>query len=90
MIANNNFRKMYSGLVSIQQQIKAKLNALKKAKRIKNILILQAYIKKTVCKKKKEKVFASLQKIIELIKRYQLRKNIQKFAVINLIKNMLI
>jgi hypothetical protein len=90
ILANNKFTKMYSGLILIQENIRAKLNAVKKAKRMKNILILQAYIKKSVCKKKKEKVFSALQKIINLIKRYQLRKNVQKFAVINQIKNMLI
>lgn len=81
---------MHSGLILIQQNIRAKLNAVKKAKRIKNILILQAYIKKSVCKKHKEKVFSALQKIIDLIRRYQLRKNVQKYAVVNQIKNLLV
>jgi hypothetical protein len=35
-------------------------------------------------------VFGALQKIVNLIKRYQLRKNVQKYAVVNMVKNWLI
>jgi hypothetical protein len=44
---------MHRGLIEIQKNIRVKLNSLKKAKRMKNIFTLQAYIKKSVCKKKK-------------------------------------
>lgn len=73
---------MLQGLVRVQRSVRAKLNSLKKAHRLSNIVILQAYVKKAVAKKNKEKVFGALQKIIDLIQKYRLRKNIHKYAVV--------
>jgi hypothetical protein len=50
---HRKYEQMHRGLIEIQKNIRVKLNSLKKAKRMKNIFTLQAYIKKSVCKKKK-------------------------------------
>ena len=82
--------KVHSGLITIQRQIKMKLASLAQQRRLKNLLLLQAYIKKTVCRKNKEKVFAAVAKIVSLMRRYRLRKNIKKYAFINSVKNTII
>lgn len=90
LLQHRKYSSIMQGLVCLQRKMRLKLNALKKAKRIKNILVLQAYIKKSVCKRKKDRAFDALQKIINLIKRYQLRKNVQKFAVVHMTRQWIL
>jgi DNA helicase HerA-like ATPase len=90
MLASRKYEKIIGGIVHLQREIRLKLNILRKTKRLKNILVLQAYIKMSVCKRNKQKVFNSLQKIISLIRRYKLRKNVQKFAIVNMLKDIIV
>lgn len=60
MATSNKYNKTLRGILAIQHHIRNKLNLFKKMKRLNNILVVQAYIKKTVCRKKKQKVFTAI------------------------------
>ena len=54
------------------------------------MLVLQAYIKTSICRRNKMKVFNAVQKIVGLMKRYPLRKNMQKYAIVNMTRRMVL
>lgn len=60
MCWGNKENKIMKGMIEIQRNIRGKLNFMNKLKRMNNILIVQAYIKKTICRKKKQKIYTSL------------------------------
>lgn len=60
MYWGNRENKIMKGMIEIQRNIRGKLNFINKLKRMNNILIVQAYVKKTICRKKKQKIYTSL------------------------------
>ena len=60
MFYQQKYDKIMKGLVEIQRNMRLKLNHCRKMKRMKNIMIIQAYVQKTICRRNKQKIFKSL------------------------------
>lgn len=77
-------------LKKIQEAIREKLKSFKMEKKIKAMLIMQAYVKKEVCRRNRMKYTRSLQIIINAIQRFKTWKLVQKFSIVNQMKNYII
>lgn len=86
----DKYHRSFNGIIKIQKAIKSKIDNLKQNRRIKNMMIVQSYIKKEVCRKYRLKYTRSLEIIVSAIQRYKIRKLVQKYAIINMIKNLII
>lgn len=86
----DKYHRSFKGIIKIQKAIKSKIDNLKQNRRIKNMMIVQSYIKKEVCRKYRLKYTRSLEIIVSAIQRYKIRKLVQKYAIINMIKNLII
>lgn len=79
-----------SRLKIIQGAIREKLKIFKMEKKIKNMVVIQAYIKKEVARRNRVKYTRSLQIIINAIQRYRSWKLVQKYSIVNQLKNHII
>jgi hypothetical protein len=87
---SDKYAHMMLRLKLIQRAIREKLHSFKLQKKIKNMMVMQSYIKKEVSRRNRLKYTHSLQIIINAIQRYKSWKLVQKYSIINQIKNYII
>jgi len=68
-LANDKHKRTMRGLVRMQSTIRSKLTQLRSSRRMKNITILQCYIKKEIGRNRRLQMSKSIQTIISFMRR---------------------